>query len=56
MTLDIGDTLSFYGVDVSVKETLLDDTSKKHHLSRESKVTGKHVMRIATHGKVLTYF
>jgi hypothetical protein len=56
VTLDVGDTLSFYGVDVSVKETLLDDTSKKHHLSRESKVTGKHVMRIATHNKVLTYF
>lgn len=56
VNLDLGDTMSFYGVDVSVKETLLDDTSKKHHLSRESKVTGKHVMRIATKGKVLTYF
>lgn len=56
VALDLGDTLSFYGVEVSTKETLLDDTSKKHHLSRESKVTGKHVMRIATKGKVFTYF
>lgn len=56
VVLDLGDTMSFYGADVSVKETVLDDTSKKHHLSRESKVAGKHVMRIATHGKVLEYF
>lgn len=56
VSLDLGDTLSFYGVDVSVKETLLDDTSKKYHLSRESKVTGKHVMRISTKGKTLVYF
>ena len=56
LVLEPGDSVTFYGAELSVKETILKSTPELEHRSREYKIEGKHVTRATAKGKTTTYF
>lgn len=51
-----GDTVSFYGAELSVKEVIVRSTQELEHRSREYKIDGKHVTKATVKGKTTVYF
>jgi hypothetical protein len=51
-----GDTVSFYGAEVRVKDTVIRSTPELEHLSRASTMEAKHVTKIVTKGQTKKYF
>ncbi len=56
LVLAPGDSVTFYGAELSVKEIILKSTPELEHRSREYKIEGKHVTRATAGGKTTTYF
>lgn len=56
VVLEPGDSVSFYGAELSVKEVIMKSTPELEHRSREYKIDGKHVTKLTAKGKTLKYF
>jgi hypothetical protein len=54
--LEPGDSVSFYGAELSVKEVIMKSTPELEHRSREYKIEGKHVTKLTAKGKTYKYF
>ncbi|HTJ83511.1 MAG TPA: hypothetical protein VL400_17445, partial [Polyangiaceae bacterium] len=48
VVLDPGDSLSFYGAEKTVKDTVIKSTPELEHLSRQRTVDGRHVTSVVT--------
>jgi hypothetical protein len=46
--LDPGDSVSFYGAELTVKDTIIKSTPELEHLSRQRTVDGRHVTKTVT--------
>jgi len=56
VVLEPGDSVSFYGAEVSVREVIMKSTPELEHRSREYKIDGKHVTKLVSKGKTSKYF
>jgi hypothetical protein len=56
VVLDVGDAISFYGIEQKQKDTIIKSSPTLEHLSRETSVLGKHLSKATTRGKTLVYF
>lgn len=56
VVLEPGDSVSFYGAELSVKEVIMKSTPELEHRSREYKIDGKHVTKLTAKGKTSKYF
>lgn len=56
VNLEPGDSVTFYGAEVSVKELTLKSTPELEHKSRTYVLEGKHVTKITAKGKTTVYF
>ncbi len=56
VVLEPGDSVSFYGAELSVKEVIMKSTPELEHRSREYKIEGKHVTKLTAKGKTYKYF
>ncbi len=51
-----GDSVSFYGAEVKVKDTVIRSTPELEHLSRQTSLEAKHVTRLTAKGVTKKYF
>lgn len=51
-----GDTVSFYGAELSVKEVIVRSTTELEHRSREYTIDGRHLTKVISKGKTSVYF
>lgn len=51
-----GDSVSFYGAETRVKDTVIRSTPELEHLSRETALEAKHITRLTTKGQTKKYF
>lgn len=56
VVLDVGDSISFYGIEQKQKDTVIKSAPTLEHLSRETSVLAKHLTKATTKGKTLVYF
>ena len=56
IVLDVGDAISFYGIERKVKDTIIESSPKLQHLTRETQVDGKHVYRLLHKGKAVSFW
>ncbi|MFO0549136.1 MAG: hypothetical protein U0271_12165 [Polyangiaceae bacterium] len=56
LELTTGDSVSFYGAEISVKEVIIQSSGDLEHRSREYKIEGKHVTKATAGGKATVYF
>lgn len=54
--LGAGDTVSFYGAELSVKEVIVRSTPELEHRSREYSIDARHITKIVSKGKTTVYF
>ena len=54
--LATGDTVSFYGAELSVKEVIVRSTTELEHRSREYGIDARHITKIVSKGKTTVYF
>lgn len=55
LVLDLGDTITFYGVEDKLKETVIKSTPTLEHKSREITASGKHLVRVNTKSKTINF-
>ncbi len=56
VVLEMGDALSFYGIEQSLKDTIIKSSPTLEHLSRETTVLAKHLSKVTSKGKTFVYF
>ncbi len=56
LVLDVGDALSFYGIEQKQKDTIIKSSPTLEHLSRETSVLAKHLSKATTKAKTFVYF
>ena len=56
LVLELGDAISFYGIEQKLKDTIIKSSPILEHLSRETTVLAKHLSKATNKGKSLVYF